>query len=286
MIWITGASGMLGQDLCSLARSEGLPLRATDREVDITDEAAVSRFLAEHKPTTLVNCAAYTAVDNAETDPLNFKINALGPQVLGKCTKEAGVKLIHISTDYVLSGAPPAPLAEDAPLCPVNAYGKAKAEGEAGIAQNPEHWILRTAWLYGIHGKNFVKTMLALMETKDEIKVIDDQMGNPTWTVELAHALLAVVKNPHSPGIYHFTGEGITSWHGFAVEIQKQALEMGLLHQKIPVHAVPTSGYPTPARRPLWSALDKTKIKTAFSLSIPAWQDSLRRYLKLTSEEG
>ncbi len=279
-LWITGSKGMLGKDLCAMAK-KNFELFESDKEVDITDETAVSGYISENKPDFIINCAAYTAVDNAETEAeLNRKLNAVGPEILGKCSAKKGTRIIHISTDYVLSGAAPKPLTEAAPIKPINAYGKAKAEGEAMLAKaNPNHWIVRTAWLYGINGKNFVKSMLNLMRTKEQISVVGDQLGNPTWTCDLAAAILKIAENPKLPGIYHFTGEGIASWHEFAVEIQKQALGKNLLEHAIPILPIASSEWKSPAKRPLWSALDKTKIKENFDIHIPAWQDSLSKYL-------
>ncbi|MDR1830169.1 MAG: dTDP-4-dehydrorhamnose reductase [Candidatus Fibromonas sp.] len=279
-MWITGSRGMLGQDLCALAK-HGFEVFESDKEIDITDEAAVSSYISANKPGIIINCAAYTAVDNAETETeLNYKLNAVGPEILGKCSAKIGARIIHISTDYVLSGAAPKPLSEAAPIKPINAYGKAKAEGEAMLAKaNPNHWIVRTAWLYGINGKNFVKSMLNLMRTKEQISVVSDQLGNPTWTCDLAAAILKIAENPKLPGIYHFTGEGIASWHEFAVEIQKQALGKKLLEHAISILPIASSEWKSPAKRPLWSALDKTKIKESFDVHIPAWQDSLYKYL-------
>jgi dTDP-4-dehydrorhamnose reductase len=281
-IWITGARGMLGQDLCAHAK-ERFKIFESDKEVDITDEKIVSEFISANKPDIIINCAAYTAVDDAEKETeLNYKLNATGPEILGKCSALAKICIIHISTDYVLSGAPPKPLTEDAPINPINAYGKAKAIGEENLAKaNPNHWIVRTAWLYGINGKNFVKTMLNLMRAKEQISVVSDQLGNPTWTCDLSAALLKIAENPKRPGIYHFTGEGIASWHEFATEIQEQALRKKLLDRKIPILPVPSSEWKSLAKRPLWSALDKAKIKENFDVSVPNWKISLSKYMEL-----
>jgi dTDP-4-dehydrorhamnose reductase len=281
-IWITGSKGMLGRDLCSMA-SRRFSVVESDKEIDITDETAVSGFISKNKPDFIINCAAYTAVDAAETENLlNHKLNAEGPEVLGKCSAKANIGIAHISTDYVLSGSPPEPLAEDAPINPVNAYGFAKAEGEARLAKaNPNCWIIRTAWLYGSGGKNFVESMLNLMQTKEQISVVSDQLGNPTWTCDLANALLKIASNPKSPGIYHFTGEGVASWHEFASEIQKLALQKKLLKKEISILPISSKEWKSAAKRPTWSALNKAKIKENFGINAPAWQDSLKRYMEV-----
>lgn len=287
-IWITGASGMLGQDLTALAKARGHKCLLTDLEVDITNEQAVATFLATHRPDRLVNCAAYTAVDKAETErELNYKVNALGPQVLGKCCAEAKVPILHISTDYVLNGESPRPLSPEDPYHPVNAYGEAKKQGEEFLlASGASVWIIRTAWLYGIHGKNFVKTMLSLMNSKDRLTVVNDQFGNPTWAVDLAEAVLTVLENGDHFGIYHFSGEGIATWFDFAKEIQRKGLQEGLLSKKIPVEGVSSSEYVTPATRPVWSALSKEKLKSTFGIKIPHWEGSLAAYIQLEKEHA
>jgi len=282
-IWITGASGMLAQDLSALALQAGHLVWGSDREVDITDRSQVAAFLREHPAEWIINCAAYTAVDKAESDEaLAFAINASGPENLALEAAACKAKLIQISTDYVLNGQGPNPLQEGAPLNPQNAYGRTKAKGELRVqAYLPDHWIVRTAWLYGIHGANFVKTMLRLMSEKDKVGVVEDQWGTPTWTVDLAKALLTIVSNGTQPGIYHFTNEGCINWCDFAREIQRQGLALGLLTKKVPIDGLPSSAYPTPAKRPAWSVLDKAHIRSAFGVAVPDWKDSLAAYLQL-----
>jgi dTDP-4-dehydrorhamnose reductase len=280
-IWITGSKGMLGQDLCSKAVSL-FEVIESDKEIDITNETAVSDFISKNKPGFIINCAAYTAVDAAETETeINHKLNAEGPEILGKCSAKANIGIVHISTDYVLSGSPPEPLSEDAPINPVNAYGFAKAEGEARLKKaNHNCWIVRTAWLYGSGGKNFVGSMLNLMQTREQISVVSDQLGNPTWTCDLADALLEIAANPKNPGIYHFTGEGVASWHEFASEIQKIALQKKLIKKEISILPINSKEWKSAAKRPMWSALNKTKIKKNFGINIPAWQNSLSKYME------
>jgi len=281
-IWITGLKGMLAQDLEKCFVSNGHVVIGTDRELDICDESAVRGFLGIHDFDALVNCAAYTAVDLAETeeDKANA-VNAQGVGVLAEATAQKKIPMLHISTDYVLNGTAPTPLQESAPIDPCNAYGRSKAKGELRLqAYNPKHWIVRTAWLYGIHGKNFVKTMLQLMESKDSLRVIEDQWGTPTWTRDLSDAIVKIVESGDHFGVYHFSGSGKTNWADFARSIQKNALDIGLLNRRIPIEGIPTSEYPTPAKRPNWSVLDKSAIQTSFGIIPPPWESSLMKYLQ------
>ncbi|HSQ41299.1 MAG TPA: dTDP-4-dehydrorhamnose reductase [Fibrobacteraceae bacterium] len=285
-IWITGASGMLAQDFIPLALQAGHVCFATDCEVDICDPIAVRSRLDQHPVDFVLNCAAYTAVDKAESEePKAFQVNALGPENLARETAARNIGFLHISTDYVLNGQPPEPLNENAPLNPSSVYGRTKAQGELRVAAlNPKHWIVRTAWLYGIHGNNFVKTMLRLMAERDGLRVVNDQWGAPTWTVDLCQALLHILASGQHPGIYHFTDEGRITWYTFALAIQKHAKEMGLLQRIIPVDAVSSSEYASPASRPTWSVLDKTLIHKTFAVPVPDWEDSLQSYLRLEAD--
>lgn len=282
-VWITGASGMLAQDLAQEFRLTGIDCVGSDLGVDITQPLAVASWLDSNPVDFVVNCAAYTAVDKAESDEDKaFAVNALGPEILARETAQRGIGLVHISTDYVLNGQGPDPLSESAPLDPKNAYGRTKAKGEIRVAMlNERHWILRTAWLYGIHGNNFVKTMLRLLAEKDQLRVVNDQWGSPTWTVDLARAIVAILQNNAHPGTYHFSDEGCLTWHTFACEIQKQAQALGLLTREIPVIPVPSTEYPTPAARPAWSVMDKSLIRQTFAIVVPDWKDSLAAYLAL-----
>lgn len=281
-IWITGQNGMLAQDLATRLMSRGHVVIGTDRELDICDESAVRGFLGIHDFDALVNCAAYTAVDLAETEEEKANtVNAKGVGVLAEATAQKKIPMLHISTDYVLNGKAPDALQESAPLDPCNAYGRSKAKGELRLqAYNPKHWIVRTAWLYGIHGKNFVKTMLQLMESKDSLRVIEDQWGTPTWTRDLSDAIVKILESGDHFGVYHYSGSGKTNWAEFAKSIQEKALELGLLHKKIPIEGIPTSEYPTPAKRPNWSVLDKSAIQATFGIIPPPWEVSLAQYLQ------
>lgn len=287
-IWITGSSGMLGQDLAQVLTTAGHFCLGTDREVDITDLQSVQNFLAQNSPEFVVNCAAYTAVDKAESEEeLAFAVNAIGPGNLAQATAEKGIGLIHISTDYVLNGAPPHALSEMEAMAPQSAYGRTKAKGEIRVqVANPKHWIIRTAWLYGIRGNNFVKTMLRLMKEKESLKVVDDQWGSPTWSMDLSRAILNVITSGKNPGVYHYSNQGEITWCTFAKEIQRQAISLGLLQREIPIQGISSSEYPSPTKRPNWSVLDKTAIQSAFHVQVPLWSDSLQQYLILEKSLG
>jgi dTDP-4-dehydrorhamnose reductase len=298
MIWLIGSKGMLGTELAGALETAGLPFTGTDREVDITDPAALRDFAgkaASPEPLAwIINCAAYTAVDKAEDDAETCRrLNVIGPGNIAFCARSTGARMIHISTDYVFDGRGitdtvanrPRPYREDDPASPAGVYGSTKREGElAALENNPRTYIIRTAWLYGRHGNNFVHTMLRLMNERDEVKVVDDQRGSPTWAAGLSAAIIALIKAVDSgrdvlPGIYHFTGEADISWFDFAREIYRQGRELGLISRDCAVRACGSADYPARAKRPAWSVLDKAKIKAALGIEIPAWDESLRHYL-------
>jgi dTDP-4-dehydrorhamnose reductase len=292
-IWITGSNGMLAQDVLAVLQQGGHEVLATDRELDICDEAAVQSFVQDHSIEAIVNCAAYTAVDKAEADKeLAFAINALGPKNLALAAQSVQALLVHISTDYVLSGAYGTPLLEDAPYEPLNVYGESKQAGEQAIVSCCDrHVILRTAWLYGLHGANFVKTMLKFMAQKESMRVVDDQLGAPTWSVDLASCIASILRQlQHAPaqdaryGIYHASGQGITNWYGFAQEIMRLGVQAGLLPKAITVQPCNSSEFPVPAKRPAWSVLSKTKLEQNFSFYFPFWQASLQQYMQLEKQ--
>jgi dTDP-4-dehydrorhamnose reductase len=283
MIWLIGDKGMLGTDLGIALGRAGAEFVGTDREVSILDPAALSAFASGRKIDWIVNCAAYTAVDKAEDEvEANFAINAEGPGNVAALARSIGARMLHLSTDYVFDGRGTSPYPEDAPAAPVTSYGKAKAEGEARVrAACPEHVILRTAWLYGEHGPNFVYTMLRLMRAKDRIGVVADQRGSPTWSVDLAAAIVRIATAP-SPrfGNYHYTDGGETNWRDFAREIRKLGLEFGILSRDCEVDALTTDQYPSKARRPAYSVLSKDAVARDYGVEIPDWRASLRRFIE------
>jgi dTDP-4-dehydrorhamnose reductase len=281
-VWIIGNQGMLGQDLVLAAEKRGWEVLATDREVDICDLSVLEEWSADKDFAAMVNCAAYTAVDKAEEDYENAeRLNGLAPQNLAQIAKAKNVPLVHISTDYVLNGVEGTPLVEEAPYEPVNAYGRSKRIGEEAITENWEkHYILRTAWLYGANGPSFVKAMLSLMASKEELNIVDDQQGCPTWTRDLAECVLDILEKEPAYGIYHTTGTGQTTWFGFAQKIQEQGVKMGLLEKAIPLHPVSSDQFPTPAKRPHWSVLSSEKLGRNLGRTLPLWSDSLESFLK------
>jgi dTDP-4-dehydrorhamnose reductase len=278
-ILVTGAYGQLGNELRTLSEKDptGQFLFTDLDTLDITDEKQIIYFLNRYNPGFVINCAAYTAVDQAETDEHNARLlNALAPGYLAKAAKNAGAGFLHISTDYVFDGQSFMPYKETNPVSPVSVYGRTKQEGEERcLTEYPGAVILRTSWLYSPFGNNFVKTMLRLGKEREELNVVFDQVGTPTYAADLARAILVIAgifekrREEYLPGIYHYSNEGVASWFDFA----KAVFEMARISCRIV--PVLSDQFPTPARRPHYSILDKTKIKTAFNLSIPYWRESL-----------
>jgi dTDP-4-dehydrorhamnose reductase len=276
VVLVTGASGQLGQALQSVAgKYSGIRFYFADSgEADITNKIQLSEIFADKKPDFCINAAAYTAVDKAESEPEKAHlINVIGAQNLAETCRNFNTTLIHISTDFVFDGNNTTPYTETDGTSPQGVYAKTKLDGERAIAQTLEHYfIIRTSWVYSQFGNNFMKTMLRLSKERDSISVVDDQVGTPTNAVDLAEAIIAIIlSGNHSYGIYHFSNEGQTSWHGFAKEIFRANNIM------IDLHAIPTSAFPTPAKRPKYSVMDKSKIKKIFGLEIRSWRESLKK---------
>ncbi len=269
-IVVTGANGQLGQCLRELAPTVPHTFIFTDiGELDITSRAAVAAFLKEHRPEWVVNCAAYTAVDKAESEEsLARVLNVDAVGILAEETRKAGAGLLHISTDYVYGGDNPTPRQEDDPTAPLSVYGRTKLEGEKMAAKNPEYMIIRTSWLYSIYGSNFVKTMRNLGSQQSEIGVVADQWGSPTSAHDLAKAIVVALEKPKR-GIYNFSNEGATSWALFAEEI------FTLSGIDCTVNHITTEQYPTPAQRPEYSLMDKGKFSRTFGVIVPEWEHSL-----------
>ncbi|MEN8121491.1 MAG: dTDP-4-dehydrorhamnose reductase [Bacteroidota bacterium] len=281
-VLVTGANGQLGKELeYLLVNEKELFFIGTDIDtLDITEKEKVEVFVKENKINFIVNCAAYTAVDLAEDEPqLAFRINAEAPGKLAAVAKENNIGFITVSTDYVFNGEFFKPIDENEKPNPVSVYGKSKLEGEKiAITINPDTIIVRTAWLYSSFGKNFVKTILKLADSRKELSVIDEQVGSPTYARDLAYSIISILKSIRSgagdvSGIYHYSNEGVCSWYDFAKEIIK------LSGKNCIVNPVSSDNYPTKATRPYYSVLNKTKIKTTFKLKIPYWKDSLNQCL-------
>lgn len=271
MYLITGSRGQLGQELARLLPDAIL----TDSDIlDITDAAAVNAFVREHNIDTIINCAAYTAVDRAEDDAeLAHRVNAIGPENLAR----SGARVVHISTDYVFDGCGHTPYNPDDETNPVSVYGRTKRAGEIAVLENARAAVvIRTAWLYSPYGNNFVKTMRRLGAEKESINVVCDQIGTPTCAADLAAAIVAILPKMHDGmrEVYHFTNEGVCSWYDFACAI------MELSGLSCTVNPIPSSAYPTRAVRPAYSVLSKEKIKQDFNLTIPHWREALIKCLK------
>ena len=268
MYLITGCKGQLGTELSKLLPDA---ICADVDVLDITDENAVQNFVRNNNIDVIINCAAYTAVDKAESDiELATKINVQGPRNLAK----TGAKVIHISTDYVFDGTGHIPYTTDEKTNPVSVYGKTKRAGEIAVLENNSvAVVIRTAWLYSPYGNNFVKTMRRLGAEKTEINVVADQIGTPTYAADLADAIVKIIPqmNAENSGIYHFTNEGVCSWYDFANEI------MDLSNLNCVVNPIKSSQYPTPAARPFYSVLDKDKIKSVFGINIKHWKIGLKK---------
>lgn len=280
MIWVIGNEGMLGAELSDLLSSRGAPFVGTDREVSILDPEALASFARDKDIGCIINCAAYTAVDGAEAEEGRARaLNADGPENIGRLAASIAARVIHISTDYVFDGNGTRPYGESDPVSPASAYGRTKAEGETRLAiACPGAVIVRTAWLYGRHGPNFVSTMLRLMAEKDELGVVMDQKGSPTWSYDLAMALADLAVSEDVPsGPYHYTNDGETTWYEFAVEIQRLGRELGILSRDCRVKPLTTAEYGSKTRRPAYSVLSKDRIK-ALGVPVPGWKESLRKY--------
>lgn len=287
MIWVIGYKGMLGSEICRQLAENNIQFVSTDIDVDITDFKALLEFARVWSVKWIINCAAYTAVDKAETDiELAKKLNEDGPANIARVADIMGARLIHISTDYVFDGSGDTPRTEDMPVAPIGVYGVTKAAGEKAVMDNcKDYFILRTAWLYGWAGKNFVYTMIRAMNTHDAVKVVNDQKGTPTFAGDLTKVILEIISRdsmiPY--GIYHVTDIGEITWWDFTNEIKKQGIETGWINEtgkNCTVNPCTTDEYPTPAKRPAYSVLSKDKIQNALGILLPDWKESLSVFLK------
>ncbi len=298
MIWLIGKNGMLGSEIARQLERADLEYVGTDREIDITDQAALDSFAnGNHGIDWIINCAAYTAVEKAEEEPeLAARLNAEGAGNIARTAKKAGARMIHISTDYVFDGAGKTPYTEIMPISPLGVYGKTKADGEKLVTETlDDAYVFRTAWLYGPRGKNFVYTMVDLMNGRDSITVVADQFGSPTCTMDLARCIITVILRDRQsgfsaaagrqtisavpPGIYHCTGEGETTWYDFACEIYRIGKLKGIVTRDCTVKPCTTAEYGAKVARPAYSVLSKSKLKKALGIKLPSWQESLLAFM-------
>lgn len=289
-ILLTGLNGQVGQELQRTLAPLGEVIGVSRETMDLAQATSIRQAISEARPDVIVNAAAYTAVDKAETETeLAHSINGIAPQIMAEEAQQLGAALFHISTDYVFDGRKNTPYLEDDAPNPIGAYGKSKLVGEEGIRKTCDRYIiLRTAWVYGTYGKsNFVKTMLRLFAERDEVRVVADQVGTPTWASDIASAITSLVPQlcPEQPqaspltGIYNFTNSGMSSWYDFAIAIFEEAKQLGFPLKVQRIVPITTSEYPTPALRPAYSVLSGKKVSAALGTHPPYWRDGLRQML-------
>jgi dTDP-4-dehydrorhamnose reductase len=290
-VWLLGERGMLGRQMALELRENGLAFYASDQEVDIGDLQALKAFCSGKKISWIINCAAYTAVDRAETESAAaFRVNAQGVENLARLAAGLGARLVHFSTDYVFDGRLSRPYDENDPPRPLSQYGSSKWQGEKLLAAAwKSFFIFRISWLYGVFGGNFVNTMLRLFREKDEARVVNDQFGSPTYARGLARNIVRLAgSGSERYGVYHYCDNGVISWHDFAGGIMERALEKKILAKRIPLVAIPTAGFPTAAIRPAYAALDNGKVVRELEFTVHDWQlnldDFFREKLKLESK--
>lgn len=290
-ILLTGKTGQLGQELEPLLTQIGETIALSKEDLDLSNPDQIRDCVSKHQPNIIINAGAYTAVDKAESESeLAHAVNGEAPTILAESAEKIGARLFHVSTDYVFSGTKNKPYTEEDEPDPLGVYGQSKLAGEVGVQNNSNNYvILRTAWVYGIYGKgNFVKTMLRLGKEREELRVVSDQMGTPTWTNDIAKAIIGLItKLPTDPiqEIYHFTNSGVASWYDFSIAIFEEAK---VLHFPLKVHRVspiPTEEYPTPAQRPAYSVLSGQKIGQILGTRPPQWRVSLREMLTQLSTQ-
>ncbi|WP_375238359.1 dTDP-4-dehydrorhamnose reductase [Aurantibacter sp.] len=280
-VLVIGSKGQLGQSLKSIALNYAIDFIFSDRSVlDITNQKNIKLYFKNNEFDYCVNCSAYTAVDKAEEElELATKINVLGVSYLAEACKNSKTELIHISTDFVFQGNSFKPYKESDVTKPISVYGKTKLEGEKIIKKTLEnHYIIRTSWLYSEFGNNFMKSMLNLSKTRKELSIINDQIGTPTYALDLAEVIIKIIEIKPLYGIYNYSNEGVATWYDFAKTIFEYA------EQTVKTNPIPTTEYPTPAMRPVFSVLDKSKIKNNLQIEIPYWRDSLKNAIKNYNE--
>ncbi|RTY05160.1 dTDP-4-dehydrorhamnose reductase [Stenotrophomonas geniculata] len=291
-VLVFGGNGQVGQELLralaplgkviATTRSGQLPDGSACEMADFGQPDSLPALLDRLQPSVVVNAAAYTAVDRAEQEvDAAFAANAQAPGVIARWCAAHGVPLVHYSTDYVFDGQGRAPYREDEPTAPLGVYGTSKRDGEDAVRlAGGRHLIFRTAWVYASHGANFLRTMLRVGSEREQLRVVADQIGTPTPAALIADVTAQALQHPgHLSGTWHLTASGQTSWHGFAEAIFAEALANGVLAKVPAVEAIPSSEYPTPAKRPAWSVLDNRKLQQDFGIVLPAWQDGLKRVM-------
>ena len=281
-ILVTGVGGQLGRELFLRLQANAVDVIGIGRnDVDFSTPEKVADVIASYKADWVINCAAYTNVDKAEEESdLAFQVNKDSARAVAEGVRSYGGRLVHISTDFIFDGKQSSPYLENDTVNPLGSYGQSKWQGECSVQEIlPDAIILRTAWVYGVHGNNFVKTMLRLAAQCEELRVVDDQIGTPTWTADIVDAVLSLIKSDAS-GVYNFTNEGVASWYDFAVAIVDEGVKLGFPGKAQQITPISTKDYPTPAIRPAYSVLSKIKTRTILNRAIPHWRDSLHTMLK------
>ncbi|WP_444935008.1 dTDP-4-dehydrorhamnose reductase [Microbulbifer sp. JTAC008] len=287
-ILITGKNGQLGRELQDQCPSEYEMIALSREELDISDVDAVNEVIENTRPDLVINSAAFTNVDSAESDPeAAFAVNVKGAENLALICKKFSVRLIHVSTDYVFDGKKSSPYFTSDKVRPLSVYGATKAEAESVISKVlPEAVIVRTSWVYASHSNNFVNTMLRLMEERDQLGVIADQVGTPTWAGTLSKVIFALSQNRNCKGIYHCTDLGVTSWYDFALAIYEEGKVSGLLpaNKQVMIKAITAQDYPTAAERPSYSVLDKSRLKNDLGVELKHWREVLRQVFEVKKD--
>jgi dTDP-4-dehydrorhamnose reductase len=281
-VLLFGPTGQLGSTLLQRVPAGVDVVAVPQQELDFGEPGAVRGAVQREGPALVINAAAYTQVDRAEVErEAAFQVNAEAPRVIAEAAAQLGSRMIHVSTDFVFDGERPVPWEAVAPTGPLNVYGESKLAGEQAVVEvlGSRATVVRTSWLYAVRGHNFVHTMLNLMRTRESLGVVSDQVGTPTWAASLAGAVWDMAQRPEIGGVQHWSDEGVASWYDFAVAIQEEGLARGLLERAIPIRAIRTEDYPTPARRPRYSVLDKRRTASLLGYAPPHWRVSLRNML-------
>jgi dTDP-4-dehydrorhamnose reductase len=281
-VLITGAGGQIGSELQATAPRRWQVVSCTSSQLDVTQVESVHSALQRERPSVVFHTAAYTDVDRAEQEPDRAAaVNTEGAALVAAAARDVGARMIYLSTDYVFDGAAGQPYLPDDPALPLSVYGKTKLAGEQAVvaAAGSRHLIVRTAWVYSAHGRNFVRTMLHMMKSQESVRIVSDQVGTPTWARRLAQALWCAVEQPLMAGTLHWTDAGVASWYDFALAIQEEAVQLGLLQRAIPIYPIRTSDFPRPARRPSYSVLDKTTGWKLLGGPAPHWRSNLKLML-------